>query len=124
MAVPTKKRILIAEDERAMAHALELKLTHAGFEAVVASNGELALEMLKKDRFDLLLLDIIMPKMNGFQVLETIKKEKVPVVVIMLSNLSQAEDETKAKALGAKEFFIKSNTPLADIVERVKAALG
>ncbi|HUQ30159.1 MAG TPA: response regulator [Candidatus Paceibacterota bacterium] len=119
---PTK-RILIAEDEHAMGHALELKLIHEGFDAKLASNGEMALEMMKSEKFDILLLDIIMPKMNGFQVLEEIKKQNLPITIIMLSNLSQGEDEKKARDLGAKDFFIKSNTPLADIVTRVKAAL-
>lgn len=114
-----KKKILIIEDERPMAHALELKLTHVGFEVRTVFNGEDAITLLKKETFMLILLDLVMPKMDGFKVLENLKERKIKIPVIVLSNLSQAEDEKRVKALGAKEFFIKSNTPIAFIVDRV-----
>lgn len=119
---PTKK-ILIIEDEKPMARALELKLTHAGFEVVSAGNGEDGLAILEKRTFVLVLLDLVMPKMDGFSVLETLKQKGIKIPVMILSNLSQEEDEKRAKALGAKEFFIKSNTPIATIVERVSQFL-
>lgn len=114
-----KEKILIVEDEKAMARALELKLTHAGFETVSAGNGEDALTILEKETFALILLDLVMPKMDGFSVLETLKHKNIKTPVMILSNLSQEEDEKRAKALGAKDFFVKSNTPIATIVEKV-----
>jgi len=115
--MPTKpKKILIIEDEKPMARALELKLTHEGFEATITLNGESALETLEKETFDLIVCDLVMPKMDGFKVLETLKEKKIKTPVIVLTNLSQEDDEKRAKSLGAKEFFIKSNTPIANIV--------
>ena len=122
--MPTNaKRILIIEDEKPMARALELKLTHAGFEAVSVSNGEKGIEMLEEQSFSLILLDLVMPQTNGFIVLETLKQKKISTPVIVLSNLSQDDDEERVRALGAKEFFIKSNTPIAAIVAKVEEFL-
>jgi len=123
--MPTKpKKILIIEDEKPMARALELKLTHVGFEAVSAGNGEDGFAVLSKGTFALVLLDLVMPKMDGFAVLEAMKEKGNKTPVMILSNLSQEEDEKRARALGAKEFFIKSNTPIAIIVEKVAQFLN
>lgn len=116
-------KILIAEDEKAMARALQLKLNNSGFEATVANNGEEAWEILQKEKFSIVLLDIMMPKKDGFSVLEELRAKKDKTPVIILSNLSQEEDAKKAKALGAVGFFIKSNTPLVDIVNNIKKIL-
>lgn len=113
------KKILIIEDEKPMARALELKLAHAGFEAKAVFNGEDGVELLQKETYALIILDLVMPKMDGFKVLETLNEKKITTPVIVLSNLSQEDDEKRAKTLGAKEFFIKSNTPIATIVEKV-----
>ena len=115
-----QKRILVVEDEKPMARALELKLTHAGFEAKTAGNGEEGLALLGKEPFDAMLMDLIMPKKDGFSVLEDLQKAGNKMPVIVLSNLSQAEDEKRAKSLGATDFFIKSNTPIAQIIGRVE----
>ena len=114
------KKILIIEDEKPMAHALELKLAHAGFSAQSVGNGEEGLALLEKEKFDLVLLDLIMPKLDGFGVLEEMKKKGIKTPVMVQTNLAQEEDEKRAKALGVKEFFIKSNTPIAEIVEQIK----
>ncbi|MBI4252908.1 response regulator [Candidatus Uhrbacteria bacterium] len=114
-----KKKILIIEDEKSMARALELKLAFAGFESKAAGNGEEGLALLEKETFDLVLLDIIMPKIDGFAVLEALKEKKIKTPVIVLTNLSQDEDEKRAKSLGAKDFLVKSNTSIATIVEKV-----
>ncbi len=119
MSPQTPKRILIVEDEKPMARALELKLKYSGFEVQALGNGEDALALMLKENFDIVLLDLMMPKMDGFTVLEELKKRGNDTAVIILSNLSQQEDEKRARALGAKDFFIKSNTPIATIVEHV-----
>lgn len=118
------KKILIAEDEKPMGHALELKLSHEGYQVVVVGNGEQALQELSNGNVDLLLCDLMMPKMDGFAVLENMKTKGLTTPVIILSNLSQEEDEKKVLELGAKAFYVKSNTPLSDIVKYVKDALG
>lgn len=117
------KKILIAEDEKPMARALEFKLKHEGLDVDVVSNGEEVMTMLKKGHYALLLLDLIMPSMNGFEVLEELKKTGSKVKVIVLSNLSQEDDARKARDLGALDYFVKSNTPLAEIIKRVKEVL-
>ncbi len=117
------KRILIVEDERPLSHALEMKLKNQGYESHVVTNGAEAIAELKKNHYDLVLLDLIMPVMDGFAVLEELKVMKNATPVIVLSNLGQDEDRAKTKALGALEYFVKSNTPIADIIGRVKTAL-
>lgn len=119
-----KKKVLIAEDEKAYSRALVLKLNNSGFEAVSAANGEEALEALKSGEFDLLLCDLVMPKVNGFEVIESIKKQGLKLPVIVLSNLSQADDEKKARAMGASDFLAKSNITLAEVIAKVQSVLG
>lgn len=117
------KRLLLAEDERAIARALKLKLELSGYAVEVATNGDDALSLLKSNKYDLLLLDIMMPKTDGFSVMEEMKKRKDKTPVIVLSNLSQEDDANRAKELGALDFFIKSNTPLSEIIAQVEKYL-
>lgn len=116
----TLKRILIAEDEKAISKALELKLAHEGFEVKAVFNGVELLSLLEKEKFDLILLDLVMPKLDGFGVLEILncKGNKIPIIVS--SNLSQQEDYQRAKKLGATDFLIKSETPVAEMVKKIK----
>ena len=120
----TKKvRILIVEDERPLAHALEIKMAHEGFETIVASTGTEGLRAAQEDNFDVILLDLILPEIDGFTILEELKKSKKKPVIIVLSNLGQDEDKKRAKDLGVKDYLVKSNAPLSDIVKVVKAAI-
>lgn len=119
-----KKRILVAEDERPIAKAMELKLNHSGFDVRVAFDGEEALKILETEKFDLILLDLVMPKMNGFQTLQEIKNRGIETPVVVSSNLSQEEDLKKAQDLGAIDFLIKSDTQISEIVERIKEYVG
>lgn len=116
----SQKRVLIVEDEKPLAHALELKLQHEGFIVAVATNGQEGLDLIQSQQFDVVLLDLIMPEMDGFQMLEKLKGLANPPAVMVLSNLSQHEDEDRVLALGARKFFIKSDTPLTTIVEAVR----
>ena len=112
--------ILVVEDEKALAHALELKLRHEGFTVTCVGNGQECVDAVQGQQFDVVLLDLIMPVMDGFQVLEHLRQLPRMPAVFVLSNLSQREDEGRAMALGARKFFIKSNTPLTEIIEEVK----
>lgn len=116
----TPKRILIVEDEIAMAQALELKLKKCNYDTTVAKNGTEALRQLARTPFDLVILDIIMPYTDGFTVLETMRARHYASPVIVVTNLSQEEDAERAKKLGAKAYYIKSDTPLVDIITRIK----
>lgn len=115
-----KKKILILEDEKPLAHALELKLTHEGFDVVTTDNGEMGISILQKEHFDLVLCDLIIPGIDGFGVLETITTKKMNVPVIVMTNLNQDEDKQKATDLGAVDFFVKSNSTLSEIVQGIK----
>src|SRR3989344_6007517 len=121
---PETKKILIVEDEKPVAKALRLKLNQAGFETQEAGNGEEALAAIAKEKFDLILLDLVMPKMDGFAVLSTLKERNNQTPVVVTSNLSQEEDTRRAKEAGAKEFFVKSDVPIIEIVEHVKKMLN
>lgn len=120
MKETAKKKILILEDEKPLAHALELKLTHEGFEVITTDNGEMGVSVLEKESFDLVLSDLIIPGLDGFGVLERIKSKKIKVPVIVMTNLNQEEDKKRAYDLGAVDFFVKSNSTLSEIVEGVK----
>lgn len=114
------KKILIVEDEHPLAHALELKFTHEGYDVTIASDGESGLKLANSETFHMILLDLIMPKLDGFGFMEQLKK-KVPVIV--LSNLGQDEDKKRAEELGAKGYYVKSNTPISEIIKKVISLL-
>jgi DNA-binding response OmpR family regulator len=116
-----KKNILVIEDEKPLAHALELKLIHEGFNVKILVNGENLLSVLHDGNFSLIICDLIMPKVDGFEVLQILKENKIKIPIIILTNLSQSEDEKKVHELGAANFFIKSNTPISEIIDHVKA---
>lgn len=118
-----KKRILIVEDEKPLSHALKLKLTHEGYDVTVAADGEEGLRLATKEKFDLILIDIIMPKMDGFAALSALKATGSKTAVIVLSNLGQQEDIEKAKQLGVLDYMVKSNTPISKIVEVANTVL-
>jgi DNA-binding response OmpR family regulator len=116
-------RVLIAEDEKAMANALELKLKKTGFEAVAVFDGDSVIKAIEKEKFDIILLDLMMPKTDGFSVMQELKELKNDTPVMVLSNLSQEEDRKRAIDLGAKDYFVKSDTPITEIVQKVASYL-
>ncbi|MCA9387818.1 MAG: response regulator [Candidatus Andersenbacteria bacterium] len=124
MSEEQKQRILIVEDEKPMARALELKFSDSGFEAKAVHDGQQALDALDSEAFDVILLDLIMPVMDGFAVLEQLQQKGNTVPVLVSTNLSQPEDAERAKALGASDYFVKSDTPIAEVVRHVEQALG
>lgn len=118
-----QKKILIAEDEKSLAQALALKLGHVGFLVKSVNNGDSTLEELKKTNYDFLLLDLMMPKIDGFVVLNEIKKLGLKIHIAILSNLIQEEDKQKAISLGADIFMEKADTSIVDIVKKVEEIL-
>lgn len=123
MTTPPKK-VLVVEDEKPIARPLALKLKFFGFDAKIAYDGEEALSILKNEKFDLILLDLVMPKVDGFSVLLELKARGDQTPVIVASNLSQEEDIKRAMDLGVKGYYIKANASLDEIVENVKKVLG
>jgi len=120
----TIKKVLIGEDEKPLAKALQLKLKKFGIEATVAFNGKDVLSVVEKDKFDLILLDLVMPEKDGFTVLSELKEKGNQIPIIVSSNLGQEMDIKRTKELGAKDYIIKSDTPIIKIVERIKKELG
>lgn len=111
------KKILLVEDEKTIAKALQIKLSN--FSVDLAHNGEEAVLMIMKKRYDLVLLDIMMPKLDGFGVMEAMRKKKNKTPIFILTNLNQDEDMKRAKELGAKDFLVKSNITLLEIAEKI-----
>lgn len=120
------KKILLIEDDKYICRAYKDGLERAGFEVVLAFDGQEGMEKIKSEKFDLTLLDLVMPVKNGFETLEELKKDdefkKIPVVI--LSNLGQASDVEKGKALGAVDYLIKSDFSMKEVVEKVKFYLA
>lgn len=114
------KKILIIEDDKSLTRALELKLIHEGFGVTSLSSGENIISILGKDHFSLIICDLMMPGVDGFQVLQILKENKIEIPVIVLTNLGQPDDEKRVRELGAVGFLIKSDTPLSKIVENIK----
>lgn len=115
------KKILVVEDEIPLANAVKLKLENNGFEVHIAENGKKALDIINNE-FSLILLDLMMPEMDGFTFLEEIRKKGIKCKIFIMSNLSQQIDQNKVIELGASKFFIKSDVQLADMIEEVKKA--
>jgi len=118
------KTILIVEDEPSLLKLLTKSVTNLGFTVVGASDGEEAIEQFKKEPIDLILLDIIMPKMNGLQVLQTLRvnlNSQVPVIII--SNLERSEDIEAGKAYGVSEYIIKSHISMRQLSVHIAKAL-
>lgn len=117
------KKILIVEDEKPLARALELKLGHVGFETKTVSDGEEALSILKNEKFNLIILDLVIPKLDGFCVLLELKERKNKTPIVIISSLSQEEDIKRAKEFGVKDYFVKSNTPISELVNHIKRVI-
>jgi two-component system alkaline phosphatase synthesis response regulator PhoP len=118
-------KIVVADDEQFITTAYSDGLQRAGFSVIIAHNGEEAYKKVVDEKPNLVLLDLIMPKMNGFEVLKTLKSstELKHIPVVILSNLSQETDEDEAKKLGAIDFIVKSDISLEDLVTRINKLL-
>jgi CheY-like chemotaxis protein len=120
------KKILIIEDDKFLRELLGKKLSGLGYNTILAMDGEEGLEMIKKEKPDVVLLDLILPGINGFEVLESSKKDpdvnEIPIII--LSNLGQKEDIEKGKGLGAKDFLVKAHFTPQEIVNKLQTILN
>ena len=121
-----KKKILLVEDDIALAQVYRSRLELEGFEIREVNNGEDALSAAVEFRPDLILLDAMMPKISGFDVLDILRNtpDTTNIRVIMLTALSQPKDKERAEALGVDDYLVKSQVVIGDVVERVKHHLG
>lgn len=120
-----KEHILLVEDDVMISKAYRYALEHAGYEVTCAMDGTEAIEEIKNKKFNLILIDLIIPFHNGFEILEWIKKEKIETApVIVVSNLGQEADKARCAELGAIDFLVKSDVSLSNMVLRVKSHLA
>ncbi|MCX6762536.1 MAG: response regulator [Candidatus Moranbacteria bacterium] len=118
------KNILIIEDDRSLQGALVEILTKEGYKTISAFDGEEGIEKAGSENPDLILLDIILPKKDGYEILETIKKSpQKDVPVLILTNLEEIDNVQRALDLGATTFMVKSDFSLKDIVEKIRQNL-
>lgn len=119
------KKVLIIEDDEQVARVYTIKLKQEGIETSVAVDGETGLEKIISEKPNLVLLDLMLPKKDGFWVLEEIVKKpelkKIPVVV--LSNLGQEQDKEQALKLGVKDYLVKADISIKEVVEKIKKYL-
>lgn len=122
----TKKKILLVEDDTALAAVYKSRLELEGFDIKEVNNGEEALTAAISYKPDLILLDAMMPKISGFDVLDILRNtpETTNIRVVMLTALSQPKDKERAESLGADDYLVKSQVVIGDVVERVKHHLG
>jgi DNA-binding response OmpR family regulator len=121
-----QKKILLVEDDTALAAVYRSRLELEGFTIREVNNGEDALSAAVEFKPDLILLDAMMPKISGFDVLDILRNtpDTMNVRVIMLTALSQPKDKERAESLGVDDYLVKSQVVIGDVVERVKHHLG
>lgn len=121
-----QKKILLVEDDDALASVYQTRLQAEGFDVKRVPNGEDALAAALEYQPDLTILDVMMPKVSGFDVLDILRNtpETAKLKVVMLTALSQESDKNRAKSLGADDYLVKSQVVIADVVDRIKHHLG
>ncbi|MCL2452021.1 response regulator [Candidatus Saccharibacteria bacterium] len=122
----TKRKILLVEDDETLASIYKQRLEFEGFDVQHVNNGEDALSTAVKFQPELILLDVMMPKLNGFDVLDILRNTPSTrnIRIIMLTALSQPKDAERAHELGADDFLVKSQVVIGDVVARIKHQLG
>jgi len=115
-------KILLIEDDQFLKNALRVKLEKNNFTVMMASNGQEALDLIENEKPDLIVADLVMPVMDGFDFLTALqgKPEFKDLPIIIASNLSQKDDLERAEKLGAKDFFVKSDMSMETLVEKIK----
>jgi DNA-binding response OmpR family regulator len=122
----TTKKILLVEDDTALAAVYKSRLELEGFDIREVNNGEEALSAAVEYKPDLILLDAMMPKISGFDVLDILRNtpDTANIRIIMLTALSQPKDKERAESLGVDDYLVKSQVVIGDVVERVRHHLG
>lgn len=120
------KRILLVEDDDALANVYLMRLQAESFDVRRVANGEEALASALNYKPDLVLLDVMMPKVSGFDVLDILRNtpETANLKIIMLTALSQESDKERANSLGVDDYLVKSQVVIADVIDRIKHHLG
>ena len=123
---PHGKKILLVEDDDALANVYIMRLKGENFDVKRVANGEDALAAAKEHKPDLILLDAMMPKVSGFDVLDILRNtpETANIKIIMLTALSQESDKERAQGLGVDDYLVKSQVVISDVVDRIKYHLG
>jgi two-component system alkaline phosphatase synthesis response regulator PhoP len=120
-----QKKILIVEDDLHISKVYEIQLAREGFFTILARDGEEALKLFEQENPNIVILDLMIPKKDGFEVLEEIRKNskysKIPILI--LSNLGQKTDESRALKLGATEYLVKIDHPIQEVVNKIKSYL-
>lgn len=126
MSSPSDYKILIIDDDPFILDMYVLKFKETGFQVEIARDGKDGLQKIKTLKPDLVLLDIVMPQADGFEVLQSLNKEKLlgQVQVILLTNLGQKDDVERGLNLGAKDYIIKAHFTPSEVVEKVKNILN
>jgi DNA-binding response OmpR family regulator len=118
-------KIVVADDDRMFRKAAETTLRRQGYAVTTASDGEEALQLIRAERPDIIVLDLIMPKLQGFDVLQVLKQDSLTaaIPVIVLSSLTQEQDKQEALDLGAVAYFNKATFSLSELVKQVETTL-
>ena len=126
MPTAQKTKVLIVEDDSFLAGIYASKFEKEGFKVSLALDGEIGLKLVKKEKPDIILLDVLLPKLDGFEVLEKLKADvaTASIPVVLLTNLGQKEDVDKGLKLGAADYLIKAHFMPAETVEKVKKVLA
>jgi two-component system phosphate regulon response regulator PhoB len=124
-AIP-KPKILLVEDDLALATAYKVRLEAENFDIRHCPNGEEAMQVAIEYRPDLILLDLMMPRISGFDVLDILRNtpDTANTKIIILTALSQQSDQQRAKDLGANDYLVKSQAVVSDVVKRIRFQLG
>ena len=122
----TNTKVLIVDDDAFLLDMYSIKFKESGFSVEIAKNGEEALAKAKSLNPDVILLDIVMPKMDGFDVLRAIKKDNIAqgAVIFILTNLGQKEDVDRGLRLGASDYIVKAHFTPSEVVAKVRSFLG
>ncbi len=125
MQQSSPRTILVIEDDPLLSKMYEAKFVNGGFNVIKAADGEEGLKVSLASHPDFILLDVMMPRLSGIDMLEILRKDAwgAHVPVMVLSNLSETQEGDKAKALGVKEYLVKANFTPSEILEKVKAYL-
>ncbi|MDD4900521.1 MAG: response regulator [Patescibacteria group bacterium] len=119
------KKILLVEDDATISSIYQAKFTADGFKVLTAQDGAVGLSLAKSEKPDIIMLDVILPGLDGFSVLEEIKKGQTTkhIPVIMLTNLGTEDDKIKGKKMGAADYLVKASLTPAEVSEKVKNIL-